>query len=166
MAARFSALRAGRFLPPERFLVLISVGGWVDARAIVRLGGLGNLKKFTSSGTRTGDLPACSIVPQPNSMEKIILETLTEVLVRILTFYGTQKFITLLTTARHCSISWARWIRYTAFHPIPRTIPIIYLYQRLGFSNALFPYKSFAWISPILRQCYTLRPSDSPDLIT
>jgi hypothetical protein len=31
----------------------------------VRLEGLGKLKKSTSSGTLTSDLPACSIVPQP-----------------------------------------------------------------------------------------------------
>jgi hypothetical protein len=37
----------------------------VDPRAIVRLEELGKLKKYTSSGTRTGDLPACSVVPQP-----------------------------------------------------------------------------------------------------
>jgi hypothetical protein len=53
MAVRLSALRAGRFLPPRRFLVLISVRGWVDPRAIVRLEGL---KKSTLSGTWTGDL--------------------------------------------------------------------------------------------------------------
>jgi hypothetical protein len=34
----------------------------------VRLEGLGKLKKITSSGTRTGDLPACSIVPQPTTL--------------------------------------------------------------------------------------------------
>jgi hypothetical protein len=43
MAARLSALPASRFLPPERFLVLIFVRGWVDPRAIV-LEGLGKLK--------------------------------------------------------------------------------------------------------------------------
>jgi hypothetical protein len=43
MAVRFSTLRAGRPLPPERFLVLISLRGGVDTRAIVRLEGLGQL---------------------------------------------------------------------------------------------------------------------------
>jgi hypothetical protein len=45
MAATLSALRAGRPLPPVRFLVLIFVRGLVDPMAIVRLEGLGQLKK-------------------------------------------------------------------------------------------------------------------------
>jgi hypothetical protein len=39
--------------PPGRFLVLISVIGWVDPRAIVWLEGLGKLKKSTSLGLET-----------------------------------------------------------------------------------------------------------------
>jgi hypothetical protein len=51
MVVRLSAPRAGRPLPPGRFLVLISVTGFVDPRAIVRLEGIGKLKNpMTSSG--------------------------------------------------------------------------------------------------------------------
>jgi hypothetical protein len=70
MAAGLSALRAGHFLHPGRFLVLISVGGWVDPGAIVRLEGLDKLEKSTSSGTRTGDLPACGMVPLPITLSR------------------------------------------------------------------------------------------------
>jgi hypothetical protein len=53
MAVRLSALRADRPLLPGRFLVLISVRGGVDARVIVRLEGLGQLKNpITSSGIK------------------------------------------------------------------------------------------------------------------
>jgi hypothetical protein len=66
MAVRLSPLRADRPLPTGRFLVLISARGRVDPRAIVRLEGLGKLKKSNDiMGTRTCDLLACSIVPQP-----------------------------------------------------------------------------------------------------
>jgi hypothetical protein len=37
-------------------------------RAIVQLEGLGKLKKSTSPRTRTGDLPACSIMPRPTTL--------------------------------------------------------------------------------------------------
>jgi hypothetical protein len=52
-----SVLRAGRFLPPGRFLVLISVRGCVEPRAIVRLEGLGKLKNPVTSRWGTVDLP-------------------------------------------------------------------------------------------------------------
>jgi hypothetical protein len=41
-------------------------------RAIVRLEGLGKLKKLKDLiGTRTRDLPTCSIVPQPSTLPQL-----------------------------------------------------------------------------------------------
>jgi hypothetical protein len=49
MVVRLSALGAGRLYPPGRFLILISVRGWVDLRTIVRLEGLDRLKNLMTS---------------------------------------------------------------------------------------------------------------------
>jgi hypothetical protein len=48
MAVRLSSLtrRQASLYPPGRYLVLVSVRGWVDPRAIVRLEGLGQLKLY------------------------------------------------------------------------------------------------------------------------
>jgi hypothetical protein len=72
MAVRLSALSTGSPLPPGKFLVLISVRGWVDLRVIVRLEGLGQLEKSNNLiGDRTRDLPACSKVPQTNTLPRV-----------------------------------------------------------------------------------------------
>jgi hypothetical protein len=92
MAVRLSALRAGRPLPPGRFLVLISVRGWVDTRDIVRLEGLSQLKKIHLIGTRTRDLPACCIVPQPTTLPRAPL------------FYVFRLFLTSHCYGRICSL--------------------------------------------------------------
>jgi hypothetical protein len=63
--ASLSALRTDRFYPPEIFLVLISVRGWVDPRSTVRPKELcqRNVPEI-ASGMEPENLPACSAVPQ------------------------------------------------------------------------------------------------------
>jgi hypothetical protein len=73
MAVRLWALRAGRPLPPGRFLVPICVRGRVDPRAILRLEGLDKLKKSNDLiGNRNRYLPACSTVPQPTTLPRAL----------------------------------------------------------------------------------------------
>jgi hypothetical protein len=71
MAARLSALRAGRLLPPGRFVVLISIRGWVDPRARMLLEGLGQLiKPMTSSEIEIFDFSACCVAPQQTALPR------------------------------------------------------------------------------------------------
>jgi hypothetical protein len=71
MAVRLSALRAGSPLPPGIFVVLISVRGWFDPRAIrITLRQLKNA--MTLSGIEPATFPTCGIVPQPTTLPRAL----------------------------------------------------------------------------------------------
>jgi hypothetical protein len=69
MAVRVSALRAGRPLPPGRFLILLLEA---EPTRTLSYGAVGRIRSIEKSnhliGNRIRDLPACSIVPQPTTL--------------------------------------------------------------------------------------------------
>jgi hypothetical protein len=55
-------------------------------------------------------------------------------------FYGTRRFITMFTRARHLSISWAQWIQSTSPNPISRrSILMLPSHLRPGLPSGLLP---------------------------
>jgi hypothetical protein len=72
----------------------------------------------------------------------VLLEKLTglQPIKKFPVFYGTTKFITAFTSARHLSLSWASLIQSTHPHPTSWScILIISSHLRLGLPSGLFP---------------------------
>jgi hypothetical protein len=86
---------------PERLLIIIYVTDWVDPMAIVRLEGLGKLKKSSDLiWNRTRDLPACSRVPHPTIIRCArCLQGNWQFSTKqdTLCSYGTERFIAMFT---------------------------------------------------------------------
>ena len=72
----------------------------------------------------------------------VLLEKLTglQLVKKFPAFYGTQRFITALTSIRHLSLSWASPIQSIYPHPTSwRSILILSTHLRLGLPSGLFP---------------------------
>ena len=73
---------------------------------------------------------------------RVLLEQLTglQLVKKFPAFYGTRRFITAITSARHLSLSWARSIQSISPHPTSRkSILILSSHLRLGLPSDLFP---------------------------
>jgi hypothetical protein len=98
MAVRLSALHASRHLPPGRFLVLISVRGWVDPRAILRLEGLGHWKLWILSPSFS------SVVPKTPFLELVLVGELCLLYV-LISFKWESVLLTYFQFAEKCVIN-------------------------------------------------------------
>ena len=73
---------------------------------------------------------------------RVLLETLTglQLVKKFPSFHGTRRFITILTSVLHLSLSWASPIQSIYPHPISwRSILILSTHLRLGLASGLFP---------------------------
>jgi len=73
---------------------------------------------------------------------RVLLEKLTsfQLLKKFPTFYGTRKFITAFTSARHLFLSWASSIQSIPPHPTSwRSVLILSFHLCLGLPSGLFP---------------------------
>ena len=75
-------------------------------------------------------------------LSRVLLEKLTgfQLVKKFPAFYGTRRFITTFTSARHLSLSWASSIHSIPPHPISwRSILILSSHLGLGLPSGLFP---------------------------
>ena len=99
---------------------------------------------------------------------RVPLEKLTglQLVKKFPAFYGTRRFITSFTSARHQSLSWANSIQVMPPQPTSlRSIVMLSSHPRLGLSSGLFPssFPTKTLYTPLLSHlaCYMPRPSHS-----
>jgi hypothetical protein len=82
-------------------------------------------------------------------MEKLTGSAASQEIPRI---FGTRKFITFFTIARHLSLSWANYIQSPQpLHTSWRSILMLFFHLRLGLPNGLFPP---GFLTTVWATCY------------
>jgi hypothetical protein len=109
-----------------------------------------------------------SLTHSLTSHNTVLLEKLTglQLVKKFPTFYGTLRFITALTSARHVSLSWASPVQSITPHPTSWiSIIILSSHLRLGLPIFLFPlrfpHQNPVHASPLPHPSYMPRPSHS-----
>ena len=99
---------------------------------------------------------------------RVLLEKMTgsQLVKKFPAFYGTRKFITAFTIARHLSISWASSMQSISPHPTSwRSSLILFPHLRLDLPSGLFPFRfphqKPMYASPIPHSRYMPQPSHS-----
>ena len=94
------------------------------------------------------------------SMSRVRLEKLTvsQPVKKFPAFYGTPRFITAFTSARHLSLSWARFSQSIPSHSTSwRYILILSSRLHLGLPSGLFPHQNPVYTSSLPHTCYMPR---------
>ena len=94
-------------------------------------------------------------IPWSRVLDKLTVSLLVK---KFPAFYGTRRFITAFTKARHQSLSWARSIQYMA--PSPQILKIHYIlpsHLHWGIQVFSFPYQNPVYTS-LPNTCYMSRP--------
>jgi hypothetical protein len=106
----------------------------------------------------------CLVLSTPAAKLSPWSRVLTQLVKKLPVLYGTRRFITVFTTARHRFLSWARWIQSTLQNSIYlRSILILFSHLRLilpcGLFLSVFPTKI---LYALLISRYMTRPSRPP----
>ena len=101
------------------------------------------VEKYGRNRQATDDNMACALHDDLlTPWCRVLLEKLIglQLVKKFPAFHGTRRFITVLTSVRHLSLSWARPIQSIYPHPTSwRSILILSTHLRLGLPSGLFP---------------------------